>query len=50
MKYDSVKHWLESTNRKTNVVHTIENGKAVKATRQEDGTWKVEKENWSWSR
>ena len=46
----SVKEWLESTERRADVVHTIENGKAVRGERQPDGTWNVVPEEWVWSR
>jgi hypothetical protein len=48
MKYASVKEWLEATERRANVVHTIEKGKAVRAERQEDGSWDVRPEPWEY--
>ena len=43
-----VREWLANSDRKVgSVVHTIDAGKPVKATRLEDGSWKLEAEEWA---
>lgn len=43
-----VRKWLEESDRKIgSVVHTIENGQPLKATREADGTWTFEPEDWA---